>query len=69
MEIGLEDTFPASDPVAVVQPVGPEFDEQRPNWPRRETVGSAASVPSMAEARRFRDCYCRKAKVFRAVRD
>jgi len=29
-------------------PVGPEFDEQRPNWPRRETVGSAASVPSMA---------------------
>jgi hypothetical protein len=28
LEIGLEDTFPASDPVAVVQPGPPDLDEQ-----------------------------------------
>ena len=31
LEIGLEDTFPASDPVAVVQPIpSPEVNEQEP---------------------------------------
>jgi hypothetical protein len=31
LEIGLEDTFPASDPVAVVQPIpSPEVNEQGP---------------------------------------
>jgi hypothetical protein len=29
LEIGLEDTFPASDPVAVIQPA-PDFDDQAP---------------------------------------
>jgi hypothetical protein len=30
LEIGLKDTFPASDPVAVLQPGPPDYDEQAP---------------------------------------
>jgi hypothetical protein len=30
LEIGLEDTFPASDAVAIIQPGRPDLDEQMP---------------------------------------